>query len=294
VKNSSTKCSKSNPKRIIRLLPLLLLTGCGGSATVSVTLETEEFLQHIGETMAAIDESAGNATSTYGSLIPLKSSPQTSHSNWMSACDPLAYSTCTANVISRVFSGCTVDDVSFNGVIDLNFTDAASDTTCELSAPGHTTTRTPNYTASISGGYTFTVTRTGVYGQRVTRGAGANYSLTSDGIKRVFSSGSDVLFSNISSTSSPMAFTGHSRLGRVLSSGTLQVDNQVTGVICNFSPTLVTWAATCTCATSGTWTGSCSNGKTFVITLGATCGQASLSVNGATATTLVFDRCYGI
>lgn len=255
---------------------------------MSVTLETEEFLQHLGESMAAIDESAGNATSTYGSLVP------PAPPSFTSPCDPTAYSSCSANLVSRVFAGCSFDDITFNGSIDLNFTDALSDTTCELSSSGHQVDRAPNYTASLTGGFNFAVTKSGAYGQRVTRGAADNYSLSSDGIQRVFSASSGILFNNISSTSSPLTFVGHSRLGRDLSGGTLQVANQKTGVICSFSPSGIIWPLTCTCGTSGTWSGSCTNGKTYLITMGATCGQATVSVNGGTATPLVFDRCYGL
>ena len=200
------------------------------------------------------------------------------------------FSTCSSNAITRTFGGCTILGVTFDGFISFTWADGAS--SCLLSATGATVSRAPQFTATGRRGATLTVSKTGTYGQKITKTGADTFTFSNDGIKRVFAAAGATLFDFTTTTTADIGITGTARTGRIISGGTLRVANNLTGGTCDYSPTAVTWAASCNCAVSGSWSGSCSDGKTSTMTITG-CGTATLTV-GADSESFTFDRCYSI
>lgn len=296
---------------------LLVLVACKKSETDagSGTLSDEEELgQQVGDLMASIDESGGSS----GSLGLLSSSDSYDHSidrlekkfegqimsepdasqlpiGAYAACGSSDFGTCSSNVITRTFSACTIGSGVFSGTVTLTWATAAS--ACTLTGTGGTITRVPNFTVTGRRGATLTVSKTAAIGQRITWSSGTGtskvFSFTNDGIRRVFATaGGATLLDITTTTTSAITVTGTSRSNRVLSGGTLRLTNNSNNVTCDVSPTNITWsAATCNCPRSGTWSGSCSNGNNYLLTITG-CGTADLTV-GSTTTSVAFDRCSG-
>ncbi|MBI3295756.1 MAG: hypothetical protein HYZ71_13605 [Deltaproteobacteria bacterium] len=68
--------------------------------------------------------------------------------------------------------------------------------------------------------------------------------------------------------------------------------NNLASSSCDFSATDVTWASTCNCPVSGSWTGTCSDGKTATVTI-VSCGYGTIDI-GSDTQGLTFDRCYSL
>ena len=113
---------------------------------------------------------------------------------------------------------------------------------------------------------------------------------SNDGINRVFSIGSTILFNQTTATSGDITVSGTTRSNRIMSGGSLNVTNHISAVVCNYVPTNVTWASgTCNCPTQGSWSGSCSDGKTTTLTITG-CGTATYT-EGSDTEAVSFDRC---
>jgi hypothetical protein len=121
----------------------------------------------------------------------------------------------------------------------------------------------------------------------------SSFLFNNDGIRRVLTSGSgSTLFDFTTTTTSDLSISGASRNGRVLNNGTLRITNNSTGDSCDVTPVNVTWDSTCNCASSGRWTGTCSEDESFNLTINS-CGEASLTI-GDSSQSISFDRCYSI
>lgn len=276
------------------------------SAT-STVVDISEPAQQIGDNMASMDESGGSASGTYAynwdseiktfarldKLNRTEANPVVfnlfSKAHAVYCSDSSTFSSCSSNVITRTFGGCTLyAGVTISGTVTLNFTDAAVDSTCSLASTGHLVTRNPNFTITGRRGATLTVSKTGTYGQRVTRTA-SGFTFENDGIRRTFSGGTTT-FDFKTETTTALTFTGTTRANRTLTAGTLRVTNMSTNVTCDFSPaTSITWTTGCNCATSGTWSMSCSDGITGSMVINS-CGNATLT-QGSDSETFTFDRC---
>jgi hypothetical protein len=117
------------------------------------------------------------------------------------------------------------------------------------------------------------------------------FTYSNDGISRVFTLGATTLFNQTTTTTSPVTITGGARANRVMSGGNIRVTNNLTSVTCNYVPTSVTWAASgsCNCPETGSWAGSCSNGKSTTLSITG-CGTANYT-EGSETTAVTFDRC---
>ena len=184
---------------------------------------------------------------------------------------------------------------TFSGDVTLTW-GGGTNVDCTLGGTAGThITRVPNFTATGLRGATLAVTKTGTIGQRVTWNSGASpnrvFTLSNDGINRKFTTASAVvLFNQTTVTSGDITVTGEARTNRVMNGGSLRVTNNLTSVVCSYVPTNVTWAGTtCNCPTSGSWAGSCSDGKTTTLNITG-CGTASYT-EGTTTQTVTFDRC---
>lgn len=292
-------------------LSTLLLTGCG-KADLDDT--DRENAQQIGDSMASIDESGSGGTIAMNSLdedkilrdsrplfarygVTLKSSrfsliPEAQALSCLLTSSYISPS-CSSNTLVRTFGGCTVGLASFAGTVTLVW--GGSSASCTMGATGDTITRTPSFTVTGLLGATLSVTQTGSIGQRLTWVSGTypsrSYSFSNDGIRRVFTVGGTSLLDFTTMTTSNIGITGNLRSNRVINGGTLRVTNNLTGVVCDYSPSSVAWSSTCNCPTSGTWSGSCTDGKQGVLTLTG-CGTADFEFNDREGT-VNFDRCYG-
>jgi hypothetical protein len=314
---------KKIPSRTIRSFSLigrvgfvLLLSlgpwGCGkGSGT---SQDISELGQQVGDLMAGVDESGGTSGSL--ALLDLESSrlfarraPEELSPTLLEklgqgflpeafagVCSTSAsFGSCTASGIggtsarTRNLSGCTVGTRSFSGTITLSYSTAD----CSLTNVGDHVTREPAFTMTGRRGATLTVSKTGTLGQRLVRlsdsGGTRTFSLSNDGIRRVFTSSGGTLFDFTTTITSAVTVTGGSRAGRVMTGGVVQVLDNKTGVSCDFVPTAVTWVAGCNCPTSGSWAANCSDGSSRGVTLTG-CGTATYT-SGSDSEEMTFDRC---
>jgi hypothetical protein len=294
-------------------LSVLVLCLFGTAVTVlpscGTASDNEEIGQQVGDAMASLDESGGSSGSL--AMLPVEGFRKTfkrlSNSDvspaWYenlleseataTACRlATTFGTCTANVITRTFGDCTVGAATFSGTVTLTFNDATSDGTCQMTTASHSITRVPAFSVTGRRGATLTVSKTGTIGQKITKGAGATFTFTNDGIRRVFTSAAGAtLFDFTTATTADITVTGTSRANRTMDGGTLRVTNNLTNGTCDYSPTDVTWTAACNCATSGSWSGTCSDGKTTNLAITG-CGTATLTV-GSESESITFDRCEG-
>lgn len=288
----------------------LLLTGCtpilqdlsANSATI------EETAQQVGDVMASIDESGGSS----GNLAGYQKSFDKMYATYVpstkletlfdslnptvvaASCSSGTFSTCSSNTITRTFSGCTVGSATFNGTVSLAW--SGSSTNCQMGSTSDTITRTPNFTMTGRRNATLYVTKpSGSTGQVMTWTSGSTsatriYSYANGGINRKFVLNSTALFDQTTATTTPLTITSSLRYNRVLNGGSLRVTNNLTGNVCTFSPTNVTWgSSSCNCPTQGYWTGSCTS--TGSITLEITgCGTGTYT-EGNDFTSVTFDRC---
>lgn len=260
------------------LVSLVAFAGCGTDP--AVTVDVEETAQQVGDVMASIDESGGNANGS------------TSLTRAGSCASASTYGACAGSTIVRTFNGCTIGGATLTGTVTLTW----SGGTCALGAANDTITRDPSFTLTGRRGATMTVSKTGAFGQRLTwqSGSGVNkvFAFDNDGIRRVIASGSSTLFDFTTTTTSPLIIQGTQRTNRLINAGTLRVANNLTSVTCDFTPVNVTWSATCNCADSGSWDATCSDGTSASVFITG-CGTAIFTL-GEARQAMNFDRCYGI
>ncbi len=286
--------------------------GCK-KAEVTTTTDIQETAQQIGDVMASVDETGGST----GSIASMKDTermqnsvrqsfnrfaPDEMNENMIAklflpqaqaaSCAGAGFTGCSGNSIVRSYNGCTIGSATFSGDVTLTWSGAA----CAVTVPSESITRVPNFTISGRRSATLTVAKasSGGIGQRITwaSGTGASkvFNLSSDGINRIFAIGSTVLFNQTTATSGDISVAGTSRTSRIMSGGSLNVTNNLTSVVCNYVPTGVTWASgTCNCPTQGSWSGSCSDGKTTTLTITG-CGTATYT-EGSDTEAVSFDRC---
>jgi len=269
----------------------------------------EETAQQVGDVMASIDESSGAST---GNLAGYQKSfdkmyakyvPSTKLETFIDSLNPTAvaascssgtFSTCSSNTITRTFSGCTVGTATFNGSVSLVW--GGSSTNCQMGSNNDTITRTPNFTMTGRRNATLYVTKpTGSIGQVMTWLSGSSsatrtYSYANYGINRKFVLNSTTLYDQTTATTSALTVTSALRYNRVLNGGTLRVTNNITGNVCTFSPTNVTWgSSTCNCPTQGSWSGSCTSTGSVTLEING-CGSGTYT-EGSDITSVTFDRC---
>ncbi len=284
----------------------------GGGGTPSAITNANELGQQAGETMASVDESGGSS-GTIASLFPFdQRAVERTFNRWApgerekrrfsiwpeafaDSCVALdTFSSCSNNVITRTFSDCSIGFATLSGTVTLTWDDDAVDNTCKMTQEGHSISRDPEFTATGLRGATLHVEKTGVVGQRITRGSQAGtFTFTNDGIRRSFKNANNkTLFDFTTTTVDGINITGTSRANRVVDGGVLRVKNNKTDVTCDITPSNVTWESTCNCATSGSWSGTCSDSDSITIDITG-CGSATLT-KGSTSISVEFDRCFPV
>lgn len=287
---------------------LAILVGTGlWFASCGQSTDIEETGQQVGDVMASIDEQGGSV----GTLTQLDGVRKTfrrlspndvedtlfekvfAPSAYAVSCSGYGFGSCSSNVVTRTFGGCTVGAATFSGTV--TFTWGGASAACTLTAANDTITRVPSFTVTGRRGATLTVSKSGSVGQRITWSSGTGtskvFSFSNDGIRRVFAdSAGTTTFDYTTATTSAITVTGTSRSNRVLSGGSLRVTDNLTGGTCDFVPTAVTWnASTCNCPVSGSWAGTCSDGSSNSLTLTG-CGTGTLVI-GSSSQDITFDRC---
>lgn len=298
---------------ILFLITSMMLFGCKKAEVLTSAADIQETAQQIGDVMASVDESGGST----GSIASMKDAERMQNSVRQSfirfapndinekmiaklflpqaqaaSCSGAGFASCSSRQIIRSYGGCTVGSAVFSGDVTLTWSNGGA--LCNMGAAGSRIDRVPNFTVTGRRGASLAVSKTGTIGERIelVTAAGANsvVKFSNDGINRVFSIGSTILFNQSTATSGDITVTGTMRTSRVMSGGSLNVTNNLTSVVCNYVPTNVTWAiSSCNCPTSGSWSGSCSNGKTTTLDITG-CGTANYT-EGSDVEVVTFDRC---
>lgn len=303
---------------ILVLVYSVFIFGCkNGDATNSTDIQ--ETAQQVGDVMASIDEAGGST----GSLAlnstsdSMKNSIRNSFKRYApselndgflaklfqpeanaASCAGAGFASCNTSTdkIVRSFAGCTVGTAVFSGDVTIAWgSSGATHVDCSLgNTVGSYITRVPNFTVTGRRSAVLSVTKSGSIGQKATWTSGVGisriFAFSNDGIRRTFVSGGTTLFDQTTTTSGDITITGTTRTNRVLNSGSLNVTNNLTSVVCNYIPSNVTWSsASCNCPMSGSWAGTCSDGKSATLDITG-CGTATYS-EGQSTESVVFDRC---
>ncbi|MBS1960196.1 MAG: hypothetical protein JST80_12035 [Bdellovibrionales bacterium] len=300
---------KTSVPLIFGLLALLNLTACNKKNSSGYDAFRES-AQQIGDVAAAIDESGGASGSLtlldedkllrqskplfarYGvsagdfSLIPNAYASNCVFDPGFGACDT------GANTLTRDFKGCFLGALTFSGTVVFTWSGGAIN--CHMTGAGHQVARNPNFSITY-GNLVYSVSKTNSFGQRILWNSGSvpnvNFSFANDGIRRTLSLNGSTVLDYTTITTSSIGITGTNRLGRVVNGGTLRVTNNISGVTCDYSPTAVTWtSANCVCPTSGSWSGTCSDGKVSSL-VHTGCGSATYTL-GSDSSNINFDRCF--
>lgn len=289
----------------------LVVFSCKKNGIDSSAADIQETAQQVGDTMASMDE-AGRSS---GSIASLEKSLQNSFDRYAPnestdtatvasfflpkaeavSCFGYGFGSCSSNTLVRSYNNCTIGSATLSGDVTLVWGGGAA--SCSLGSSGQHITRTPNFTLTGRRGATLSVTKTGTIGQRLTWASGSGsskvFNFTNDGINRKFTdSNSNVVFDQTTTVSGSLTVTGIDRNNRVISSsgGTLKVTNNLTSVVCDYTPSNVTWSTTtCNCPVAGSWSGSCSDGKSTTLDITG-CGTANYT-EGADTQSVSFDRC---
>lgn len=295
---------------------ILFLSGCGLNNTDPANSidTTEELGQQLGEMAATMDESGGSSNGSIASLdfksseaayLRLTESPQSSLAAQKIAdvllpkalaasCSEATFDACSASLTNgrvKTFAACTLGaGTTMTGSVQLLFT-GSNAAGCTAPNIADTIARTPAFVITGARGGTFEVS-SGSSGQVLTRLGTNTFSFINGGIRRVFTTVTGTTLLDLTtSTSSPVTFTGSSRLNRQITGGAIEIKNNLNDETCSVTPNDVTWtSAACNCPNSGTFTGTCSSGESFSMSLLGTCGRATVTV-GDVSKTITMDRC---
>jgi len=293
------------------LKALALSTALAATATAGCRRAGDDEIDQVGaavgEMMSSLDESSQDDTTTAALLprLPVQKTPAALRGPlWRRALDwalPSAYagscasahfSACDAGARTRTFADCSLGVATLDGSVALAF---SSSPLCVLAAAGQSVTRTANFTVTGLYGGTLTVTAPGG-GQTLTKTA-TGFEYTVGGMERVLKGAAGRTLADVSTTTTePIVITGSSRADLVIVSGALQVTHHLAGYAVTLRPNNLAWSAHCTCAVSGSLSGTVSggkhDGKSASMTLMG-CGEAEVTIAGETSE-VTLDRCAAI
>ena len=257
----------------------------------------------VGEVMSSLDDSAqGSAATAMLPSLPMRRVPDELRgpawrraldavfpSAYAATCVDAAFSACDAGVRARTFDGCSLGLATLAGSVTLTFNRS---TVCLLATDGDAVTRTADFTLTGLYGGTLAVSSPGG-GQTLTKTAGG-FEYAVGGMERVLTGpGGRTLFDVGTRTTAPIVVTGSSRANLMIVSGALEVNHQLAGYKVTLVPDNLAWSASCTCAVSGSLTGTVSggkhDGKAASVTLTG-CGEADVTIDGQTDS-ITLDRC---
>jgi hypothetical protein len=275
----------------------------GGACRKQTLADQEQIGASIGEVMASVDESTKGSGAT--ARLPILRMPDEMkgplwrqifdgvvHTAYAASCLQSSFGACTAGTRMRTFDNCAIGAATLVGSVALSYSDTSS---CAVTVAGDSVTRSGSFTLTGPYGGTLAVNAVGG-GQTLTKTAvGFDYSVP--GMERVLTGpGGHTLFDISTRTTTPIHITGTSRADLVIVSGALEVSHNLAGYTVTLSPQNLTWSASCTCAVSGTLTGTVSGGKhdgqSASVTLTG-CGQAEVTIDGE-SDSVTMDRCASI
>jgi hypothetical protein len=262
--------------------------------------EADQIGASVGEAMSSLDESVAGGAAT--AMLPYRRMPDALKGPlWRRAIDgviPSAYaascweptfSACDgAGVRTKDFGDCTIGPATLAGTVTLTF----SRPLCVVLTAGDAVTRTADFTLTGLYGGTLEVTSPGG-GQTLTRTAeGFNYSV--GGMERILTGPSGrTLFDVGTRTTAPIVVTGTSRADLKIVSGSFEIDHKVAGYKVTLTANNLAWTSSCSCASSGTLTGTVAggkhDGKSASVTI-TSCGEADVTIGGETES-VTLDRC---
>ncbi len=295
--------SKSLVLASMTAVALIFAPGCRKDTTLS---DQAQIGAAVGEVMASADDAA-SGSSTMASLhgLPFRGMPDglegplwrralaaVEPSAYGAACYPFSFSACASGVRTETFSSCSYGAATIDGSVTLTFSDTAA---CGLVAAGDSVARTANFSVTGPYGGTLAVSSPGG-GQVLTRTA-TGWTFAVPGMERVLTGpAGHKLFDISTMTTTDLTLTGTSRADRTIVSGTLVVEHNIAKYQVALTPNNLTWSAKCTCAVSGSLTGTVSggadDGKSATVTLTG-CGTADVSINGESES-VTMDRCASI
>jgi hypothetical protein len=277
-------------ENLMRAIICLGLAGCGG-------IDQDEIGHMAGDVMASLDESgdgggvAWRAPPVFRGRGFLRSPADRAWSlvegeAAAGSCLATKFTDCAAGARAKTFDKCTVLGYTLDGTVNLAFSDMA----CALNAQGQTVTRTAAFTLTGPRGATLAVSSPGG-GQKLTD-TGAGYAYSVAGMERVATtSNGAVLFDISTRTTSDILVTGSSRANRVVNGGALEVTHKKRDYVVTLVPNNLTWASTCNCAVSGSWTGTATGSVTGEWKVEITgCGKAKVTARGKSED-VDLDRC---
>lgn len=284
-------------------LTAVLLTGCDKLGQTDIS----EVGQQVDDMTASIDEGGGTLNGKLA-LFQIHSDPRiNTPSFWdhfrpkeahAAECKDASFNTCTAGVIERDFGGCSIGGATLTGKATITF---APTTDCALNADGDKATRVPDITLTGLRGATLTITKTGSFGQELTRNSKNNYSFRSGGITRKFTTPAGVTLLDFTTTVDTVTVTGENRANRTLSGGPLTVTNNLNGDVCALSTTTdLQWVDSCNCPTSGKVEGTCTptSGEASKVSVEFTScrGRTITKTTGTKVETETYEanRCYSL
>jgi hypothetical protein len=259
------------------LVVLFLTSGCKVTANPNqndYVDGTAEVARQISDVMASIDEMGGSS----GTLQTL------------ATCYGNGFGACSSNTVTRNFANCSVGSFLFSGTVSLTW--GGSSVACVMQNPGDSITRHPNYSMTGARSGTLSVFKDGTVGERITWASGSGtkvFNYSNDGVRRTISVGGVLYYDVTTSTAGDITITGQNRSNRVMNGGALKVLNNLNGQTCVIAPQNVSWSDTnCTCASSGSWVGTC-GGTLFRMDLRG-CGSAQMMA-GNYSEMVTLDRC---
>lgn len=292
--------------------PVVLSTGAGCKSSTADD-DAGQIGAAVGEVMSSLDESTGGGAATAELERALPASPSMFRTipaglrgePWQRALDALipsaeaastcgdaAFSACSTGTRTRTFTRCAVGLATLDGSVTLAFSKAPI---CAMVATGDAITRSADLTLTGLYGGTLAVTSPGG-GQTLTKTA-TGYAYSVAGMERVLKGPAGrTLFDVSTRTTAPIVVTGTSRADLVMVSGALEITHHLAGYAVALTPSNLTWKSTCSCAVSGSLTGTISggkhDGKSATVTLTA-CGEADVTFDGVTQS-ITLDRCVGM
>ena len=279
-----------------------MLVGCRKSGDD----ESGQIGAAVGELMSSLDESSQDGTTTaMAPRLPVLRAPAELRgplwrrvldaalpSAYAGACIATRFSTCDAGTRARTFTACSLGAATLDGSVSLAF---SSSPLCLMAAEGESVTRTASFTLTGLYGGTLAVTSPG--GGQTLKKTATGFEYTVGGMERIVKGAAGrTLVDVTTTTTAPLEITGSSRADLVITSGSLQVTHRLAGYSVTLTPTNLAWSAHCTCAISGSLSGTVAGGKNdgksaSMRLLG--CGEAEVTVAGET-TDVTLDRCTAI
>jgi hypothetical protein len=269
------------------------MLACGKAEEELPDAPEHDIANAVGEVMASIDEILSTQLSDL-SLLQAR------------ACytDADPFGTCVAlsgaaSSRTRNYGGCSVYQGEFSGSVNLIF----SSTDCTVDSTGKSVSWIPQLTIrGRNQDRSLTVSvDSGESGVLLTRGTSDGlYNVRIDGVRRQATRDGAVVLNHRFDSASSLVVTGLSRSTRTLGSGVLEVADSLSGDQYELRPESLTWGASCTCASSGNWTGTrvASGGALSYITVELMgCGEALVTeIQGVsfTESEVQIDRCITI